>query len=126
MVDTLKAYEILKTAEVPESQARAILTAIGSVVDDNNLQQAKGLAVKEDLAKIEIRNTAMETSLRQEMLRIESSLRLEMSKLERMIVETKSELEIKIADVKSELLRWMVVFWVGQMAATVTIIKLVK
>jgi hypothetical protein len=126
MVDSLRAYEILKTAELPEPQARAILSAIGSVVEDNNLQQVKDLAAKGDLVKFEAKTSAMETSLKQEILRVEGVLRQDTSrlesKLERMIIETKAELEIKIADLKSELLRWMFVFWVGQVAATIAII----
>ena len=123
MVDSLKAYEILKTAALPEPQARAILNAIGSVLEDNNLRRAKALAAKEDLAKFEVKSAAMETSLKQEMIRIEAALRVDMARLE-------SRLETKISDVKTELLRWMFVFWIGQVATTVAIvfsaIKLVK
>ena len=111
MVDSLKAYEILKTAELPEPQARAILSAIGSVIEDNNLHQAKSFAAREDLAKLDTKSSSMETALKQEMLRIEATLRLDVSKL-----------ETKLADTKSELLRWMFVFWVGQVAATIAIV----
>jgi hypothetical protein len=103
--------EILLRRDVWEAQARAIAKAIRSGRDDNNLQQAKILAARDDLGKLADRASNMETSLKQDTLRIESGLHLEMARL-----------EIKIADTKSELLRWMFIFWVGQVTATVAIV----
>ena len=118
----MKAYEILKTADLPELQARAMLTAIGSIIADHNLHQAKDLAAREDRAKLDAKGSIMETTLKQDMFKLEANLRLDLSKLERMMVETKSGLETKIAEAKSELLRRMFVFWVGQVATTIAVI----
>jgi hypothetical protein len=38
----------------------------------------------------------------------------------------RAEMSAKLAETKSELLRWMFTFWVGQVAVTVAIIKLIK
>jgi hypothetical protein len=46
----------------------------------------------------------------------EDFLKLEM-KLERRITESKSELEIKIAESKADTIKWMFIFWAGQLAA---------
>jgi len=115
MINSLKTYEILKAGELSDAQAHAITKAIGAEVDDNNLQQAKMLVAKEEPGKIRNEANRMETSLEQDMARMESALRLDMARL-----------DTRIADTKSELLRWMFVFWVGQVAATVAMVKLLK
>lgn len=37
-------------------------------------------------------------------------------KFERRLTEVKSELEVQIAQTKSEIIRWMFIFWMGQIA----------
>ena len=82
MSDTLKVYDILKEAQIPEPQARAIPRAI------QESDQAVG---------IDLRGFLRET-------------------LEHFA--TKADL----AHLEARLVRWMFIFWVGQMAATVGII----
>jgi len=43
-------------------------------------------------------------------------------KFERRLVEVKSELEIKIERIKTELIRWMFMFWIGQMLGLIGIL----
>ncbi len=111
MINSLKTYEILKAGELSDVQAHAIAEAIRSGLDDNNLQQAKILAASDDLGKLENRASNMEISLKHDLLRIESELHMAIARL-----------ETRIADTKSELLRWMFIFWVGQVTATVAIV----
>jgi hypothetical protein len=118
MIDSLKAYEILKAGELSDAQAHAIAEAIRIGLDDNNLQQAKILAASDDLGKLESKASNMETSLKQDLLRMESSLLVDMARMDTKI----ARLETKISDTKSELLRWMFIFWVGQVTATVAIV----
>jgi hypothetical protein len=40
--------------------------------------------------------------------------------------ELKAELSTKIADSKAEMIKWMFLFWIGQMAATAALIKLLQ
>ncbi len=40
------------------------------------------------------------------------------------LTRVEGKLETKIAETKSEIIRWMFLFWVSQLAATVAIIKL--
>ncbi len=57
----------------------------------------------------------METSLRQDLVKMEASLRVDFAR-------ECGRLEARISDTKSELLRWMFIFWAGQVAATVAIV----
>jgi hypothetical protein len=93
MTDSLKVYDILKDANIPEPQARAITQAIResdavialdvrSVLDE----RLKSVATKADLGQL------------------------------------RAELKTDMADLKSELMRWMFIFWAGQMAAMIGIV----
>jgi hypothetical protein len=35
-----------------------------------------------------------------------------------------AKLETKIADSKAEMIKWMFIFWIGQLAATIAIVKI--
>lgn len=104
MADSLKVYDILTAAQIPDSQARAITAAIKEsesaialdvrAVLDEKLEH---LATKADLAE----------------------LRVEIS-------GNKGELRGEMGEIKAELMRWMFVFWIGQVAAMVGIVKLWK
>jgi hypothetical protein len=86
MTDSLKVYDILKEAQIPDLQARAITGAI------REAECGTALNVK----------TVLEERLQH--------------------FATKADL----ANAKSELTRWMFVFWAGQVAATITVVKLWK
>ena len=40
--------------------------------------------------------------------------------------ELKAELSTKIADSKAQMIKWMFLFWIGQMATTAALIKLLQ
>jgi len=48
------------------------------------------------------------------------------AKFEARLMGEISRLETKMSDGKTEMIRWMFVFWVGQIAAMVALIKLLK
>jgi len=92
MTDSLKVYDILKEAHIPDGQARAITQAIR----------------ESDAAVV---------------LDIRTVLTERFDLLERRIDE-RFATKVDLAELKSELMRWMFTFWVGQLAATVAIVKL--
>ena len=133
MTDSLKIYETLKSA-LPEAHASVIAKAIGTALDDNELHWANDLVPKVDAVKFDAEMHQMETSLDQRFAALEAKmesrfesltvkLMAELSKLESRL---ESKIETQIANVKAEMIRWMFVFWVGQVAAMVAMIKLLK
>lgn len=54
--------------------------------------------------------------------RLERRLSEVKADLEIRINNVKSDLEVKISNVKAELVRWMFIFWAGQIAATVALL----
>ena len=101
MVSTLKIYEILEQAKIEDKQARAITMAIEQALENNNVEQSRVLATKEDISR-----------LREELKGEIGSLR--------------QELKVAIAESKSEMVRWMFLFWLGQVAVLAALFKLLK
>jgi hypothetical protein len=119
MTDSLKVYDILTGAHIPDHQARAITQAIREsdaalaldvrAILDDRLQH---VATKVDLADL---GAATKIDIADLKAAGKSDL-----------ADLRIELKEDIADMKSELTRWMFLFWVGQLAATITVVKLWK
>jgi hypothetical protein len=83
MTDSLKVYDILKGAQIPEHQARAITDAIRESDREVTLNIGTVLGqIKDEMA-------------------------------------SKDFVRAIVADAKAEMLRWMFLFWTGQLAAMV-------
>ncbi|HYR59555.1 MAG TPA: hypothetical protein VEO95_13030 [Chthoniobacteraceae bacterium] len=99
MVSTLKIYEILEDAKIEDKHARAITMAIERAIDDsleqNNKAQALVLATKGDVAL-----------LKEDLFKV------------------REELVKLVSDTKAEIIKWMFIFWIGQLAAFVAFLKL--
>ncbi len=115
MVDSLKVYDILKEAQIPEQQARAITQAIREsdtvvALDVRSVLEEKlaHLATKGDLAELR-------AAAKADLIEWKAEFKGDMLHL-------KAELKGDMANLKAELTRWMFLFWVGQMAATAGII----
>lgn len=104
MVQSLKIYETLKSADVAETSARAITEAIEMAFNESEVNQAKNLATKVDTANFKVDMHEIRATIRQEGI----AVRAEMAKL--------------IAESKSEVIRWLFVLLIGQ----VVIMKLLK
>ena len=113
-----KSLDVLEKAQLPLEQARAIL----QVMEEEFLTDQ--LATKSDLADLK----SDFADLRSDLAELKSGLKLEWAafatKTDLMIL--KSELHAAMSELKAELMRWMFLFWVGQMAATLAIVKYLK
>lgn len=92
MVDSLKLYETLKSADLSEPQARAITEAIGSALDGQEVHFNQSLAAKADPHTLA---SAME--------RLEAQFRVIDAKFDRM----EAVLSGKIDASKVETIRWI-------------------
>lgn len=100
--DALKLYEMLKP-KLGQEEARSLLTHIDEVHRDTLQQALQGLATKEDLA-----------DLRQEIAKEIANLRQEIGNVRQEIGKEIGNVRQEIANVRSDLLKWMFVFWIGQ------------
>jgi hypothetical protein len=97
MLDTLKLYETFKAASLSDEHARAMTTA---------MQNTEAAALLDARAQ-----------LHEEFGRFHATF---VSKAE---FETRlTQVELKIGQVETRLIRWMFIFWMGQMAVTVGLV----
>ncbi|MDR7476411.1 MAG: DUF1640 domain-containing protein, partial [Armatimonadota bacterium] len=58
----------------------------------------------------------------EEVARLENRIAEEVAKLDRRITEEVARLRTQISDVRADLIRWMFVFWVGQIGVLLGIL----
>ena len=84
----IQLFQILKQ-KMGEQEAEALVTFVDNKIRDNDEVNLKVLATKEDIYLV----------------------KEDIAKLE-------GRLDAKISDVKSEIIKWMFIFWIGQVAVT--------
>jgi hypothetical protein len=117
MIDSLALFESLKTADLPDRQARAIAQAIGSAFADDEAQRTKALATMVDTAKLDAEVHRVETSLKQDIFELRAEMRAGLAQLRSDFRNDTAQLETKLAKTESKMIRWMFIFWIGQVAA---------
>jgi DhnA family fructose-bisphosphate aldolase class Ia len=115
MTDSLKAFETLTAANLPEPAARAIVQAI---------DLANGI----DMATLKVEMHIMEESLTQE---IADLFKADMTKMEnRLSAQIGAQIIAQAAKTKADIMQWMFTLFVAQFFSTagimLTLIKLLK
>jgi len=100
-VDSLKIFDILKRRSLSENHARAVTLAIQKAESE--------IALDVKTAVGEVRNA------------IEQRFDQQLAILQETFV-TKTYLSQNLSQMESRLMRWMLAFWVGQMAVTVGVV----
>lgn len=93
----VKILSILEAASIESPKARAIAESLEMAFREQEDDLTKRLMTNEDGAKI---RAEIKTSI--------------------------AELRTEIANFKAEIIKWMFLFWIGQMAATAAIVKLLQ
>ena len=88
----IQLFQILKQ-KLGEKEAEALVSFVDSRIREGNEASTKTLATKEDLAH-----------LRTELKEDNANLR--------------AELKTEIASTKAEIIKWMFIFWIGQIVVT--------
>lgn len=130
MFDRLLYVDTLKSAGVPEDQARAHASALQTALldtvatkDDIAILRTDINALRGDMEKLEISLRGdmgkLETSLRGEMRNIDTALRGEIVKLD-------ASLRGEMAAQKTDILRWMFGMMIGFSGLMITAIKFIR
>ena len=130
MFDRLLYVDTLKSAGVPEDQARAHASALQTALldtvatkDDIAILRTDINALRGDMEKLEISLRGdmgkLETSLRGEMRNIDTALRGEIAKLD-------ASLRGEMAAQKTDILRWMFGMMIGFSGLMITAIKFIR
>ena len=96
-MSTVKILSILEAASIEPPKARAIAESLEMAFREQENDLTKRLMTNEDGAKI---RAEIKTSI--------------------------AELRTEMAHFKAEIIKWMFLFWIGQIAATAAIVKLLQ
>lgn len=71
---------------------------------------------------IEFVGERFERRLTEEVAKLDHRITEEIAKLDHRVTEEVSKLDVKLSETKADLLRWMFIFWVGQVGALLGIL----
>ncbi|HEY3754598.1 MAG TPA: hypothetical protein VGL42_00455 [Opitutaceae bacterium] len=97
MVDSLKIFETLKE-HLPETQARTVTRAI------------------------QLAETEIGTDLRDEIRALAATCATK-ADVSVAVAELRTEIASKFAETETRMIRWMFLFWIGQLAAMIALLK---
>jgi bifunctional DNA-binding transcriptional regulator/antitoxin component of YhaV-PrlF toxin-antitoxin module len=86
-------------------------------LDRRMIEEASTLdrRITEEISKLDLRIT-------EEISKLDLRISAEVSKLDLRITEEASKLDVKLSETKADLLRWMFIFWIGQVGALLGIL----
>lgn len=93
-ISEIELYEILKS-KLGDKEAKTLVEYVEAKVDKKIEEKMDVLATKGDLALV-----------REDLVNI------------------KAELELKIEQVRSDIIKWMFLFWIGQLASLIAILQI--
>lgn len=105
IVSEFKLYDMLK-ARIGESEAEAFLGLLENKVA-NKFTDEKNSIVSE----IDVRLSATKVELDSKISNVRGELITK-------ITDVRSELSVKISNTKADLIKWMFIFWIGQVGVT--------
>lgn len=91
----LKTYDILKN-HFSEEEASTLIEFVESKTEQAVNQKKDVFATKEDVLRLDKR-----------------------------LAEVEAKFEVKLAEAKADIIKWMFIFWIGQTAAVLAIVKLI-
>ena len=109
-ISDIQLFQILKQ-KMGEQEAEALVTFVDHKIKDNNESNLNILATKGDMRLLK-----EDFQLLKEDFQL---LKQDVQLLKSDVHSVKLELEVKIADSKAEMIKWMFIFWIGQVAVTV-------
>jgi len=115
-VAEIELYEILK-GKIGEKEARTLVEYIETKVDRELEERKDFLATKQDIARLELKMESIRSDLELKIEGVRSDLKLK-------IESSRSDLELKIESSRADIIKWMFLFWIGQVATLFAILQL--
>ncbi|OHB77719.1 MAG: hypothetical protein A2Z34_03030 [Planctomycetes bacterium RBG_16_59_8] len=101
IIDTLKVYESLKN-EMPDRSAKAVAEALERSFEEYRMNQREFLATK------------------QEMTEFRAAVKEDMTAMRKDIAAFQAATKVDFAGIRAEMIKWMFIFWVGQVGVLAT------
>jgi hypothetical protein len=123
MPTALELYEKIRH-KLGDEESRNLLEYISTSVE-------KHAATKEDLGKTEnnlnIKFEQLRSANKEDLGKTENNLNTKIEQfrndLELKIEQVKSDLELKIEKTRADIIKWMFLFWIGQLASLIAILQ---
>jgi hypothetical protein len=107
-------YDMLST-KLGKETAENLTTFIDNKINQGLESQSNILATKEDLAKLSLATKEDLAKIKDDIAKLTLSTKEDISNLAASTKADIARLDTKISDSKSETIKWMFIFWVGQM-----------
>lgn len=136
-ISITKLYDFL-CFKLGKETAENLTTFIETKID-NGLESQTHLATKEDLAKLSLATkediaklsattkediAKLSATTKEDIAKLSAATKEDIAKLSQTTKEEIGKLDTKISETKSEVIKWMFIFWTGQLLATVSFILL--
>jgi predicted nucleic acid-binding Zn-ribbon protein len=136
----IELYEILKP-KVGEKEAKALVEYIETKVDRKLEDKKDILATKEDLANVKAELTKDILAIKEDLANVKKdilAIKEDLANVKKDILATKedlanvrveltnvkAELMVKIEKTNSNIIKWMFIFWAGQIGALIAILQI--
>jgi len=116
-VSEIELFQILKE-RIGEEEAKSLTQYVEAKIEKQFDLKKDVLATKQDLSEMKSDLKADINSLKIEIANGRNELKLE-------IADLRTELKTDIANSRSDIIKWMFIFWIGQLAAMIAIAGLI-
>jgi len=82
--------------------------------------------ITEEISRLRVEMAEKFAQLETKMAQLETKIETKMSQLETKMETKMAQLEIKMTSFKAEIIKWMFLFWLGQIVVVAGLIKLLK
>ena len=120
IVDEIKLFELLKS-RIGEKEAEAFVQILETKVNGKFEEAKTTLSTKEDVANLRGELKEDIANLRTELKGDIANLRAE---LKEDIANLRAELKQDIANTRADIIKWMFIFWVGQIGILIAILNI--
>ncbi len=114
MADSLRVFEALR-AHLPEAHARSVTAAIQQAETDIGTDLRSAVAT-----------TFAQCASKADLADVKGELKAEVAAVRGEMKAGFAELRKDLAETKTEMIRWMLIFWAGQLAGSAALLRLWK
>ena len=115
-VTEIEIYEALKE-QIGDKPARILLEYIETKTEKEFEKKKDVLATKQDIE-------LLRTATKQDIAELRADLEVKIEQSRSATKQDIAQLEVKIERVRADLIRWMFIFWAGQIGALIAILAL--
>ena len=104
-----------------EDGAEALVALINAAGDQTKTDTLTFVEEKFE-RRLSEETSKLDRRITEEVTKLDRRITEEAAKLDRRITEEVAKLDVKISEVKADLIRWMFIFWIGQVGALLGIL----